>query len=219
MAASAKIQQLESLLRERGLGRALPVAEKPVYEPLPTGRPEIDRQLGGGLPRGAISEVLGPESSGRTALVFSALARATQGGEAAAYIDATDCLDPRSAEQAGIVLERLLWVRCDPRERPRYERVREQPVDQAWQAVNLVAAAGGFGLIVADLGGLSRRKLGAWQRRPWVRLRQAVENTTTVLTVLAERHVAGGAVTVGLGTKDDLGTRDKGQGTRMLEVA
>jgi hypothetical protein len=201
MAASAKLQQLESLLRDRGLGRALPVADKPVYEPLPTGRPEVDRRLGGGLPRGAISEVVGPESSGRTALVFSALAQATQAGEVAAYIDATDCLDPRSAEQAGIVLERLLWVRCDSRERPRYERLREQPVDQAWQAVNLVAAAGGFGLIVADLGGLPRRKLGEWQRRPWVRLRQAIEHTTTALTVLTERHVAGGALTLDLGTR------------------
>jgi len=198
MPASAKIQQLESLLRERGLGRALPAADKPVYEPLPTGRPEIDRKLGGGLPRGAISEVLGPQSSGRTALVFSALARATQAGEVAAYVDSTDCLDPRSAEQAGIVLERLLWVRCDPREQPRYERLRRQPVDQAWQALNLVAAAGGFGLIVADLGGLSRRKLAEWQRRPWVRLRQAIEHTTTALTVLTEHHVAPGACSFSL---------------------
>ena len=214
MAASAKMQQLESLLRERGLGRALPAADKPVYAPLPTGQAEADRRLGGGLPRGAISEVLGPQSSGRTALVFSALAQATQAGELAAYVDATDCLDPRSAEAAGIVLERLLWVRCDPRERPRYERVREQPVDQAWQAVSLIAAAGGFGLIVADLGGLSLRKLGEWQRRPWVRLRQAIENTTTALTVLAERHVAGGAITL------EVGTRDRGQGPRrLLEVA
>lgn len=214
MPASTKLQQLESLLRRRGLGRALPAAEKPVYEPLPTGRPEIDRRLGGGLPRGAISEVLGAQSSGRTALVFSALAQATQAGEVAAYIDAADCLDPRSVEQAGIVLERLLWVRCDPRERPRYERLREQPVDQAWQAVSLVAAAGGFGLIVADLGGLSRRKLAEWQRRPWVRLRQAIEHTATALAVLTEHHVAHGAITLGLGT------RDKGQGTRQLrEVA
>jgi hypothetical protein len=214
MAASAKMQQLESLLREKGLGRALPIADKPVYEPLPTGRPEVDCKLGGGLPRGAISEVLGPQSSGRTGIVFSALAQATQAGEVAAYVDATDCLDPRSAEAAGIVLERLLWVRCDSRERPRYERLREQEVDQAWQAVNLIAAAGGFGLIVADLGGLSLRKLGEWQRRPWVRLRQAIENTTTALTVLAERHVAGGAITL------EIGTRDRGQGTRrLLEVA
>lgn len=107
MSSSAKMQQLESLLREKGFGRALPVAEKPIYEPLPTGLPEVDRKLGGGLPRGAISEVLGPQSSGRTGIVFSALAQATQAGEV------------------------------------------------AWQAVNLIAAAGGFGLIVADLGGLS----------------------------------------------------------------
>ncbi|MEZ5363772.1 MAG: hypothetical protein R2748_15870 [Bryobacterales bacterium] len=217
MAASAKLEQLESLLRDRGLGRALPKADKPVYEPLPTGQADVDARLGGGLPRGVISEVVGPQSSGRTALLFAALARATQAGEVAAYVDATDCLDPRSAEEAGIVLERLLWVRCDPRERPRYERVREQQVDQAWQALNLIAAAGGFGLIVADLGGLPARRLGEWQRRPWVRLRQAIEHTATALTVLTERHVAGGSISVGTGDKGQ-GTRNKGQGW-FLEVA
>jgi hypothetical protein len=106
-------------------------------------------------------------------------------------VDAGDALDPRSAAEAGVVLERLLWVRCDPREPSRYER--EPCPDQAWQAANLVAAAGGFGLIVVDLGGLSQRRLRLWQRRPWVRLRQAVEHTATALTVLAEAHVAGSA--------------------------
>ena len=126
-------------------------------------------------------------------MLFSLLARATQGGEAAAYVDASDSLDPRSALEAGIDLERLLWVRCDPRERPRYERIalKQQQVDQAWQAANLVASAGGFGVIVIDLGGLSKRKLRQWQLRQWVRLKHAVENTPTVLAVLAEAHVAG----------------------------
>jgi hypothetical protein len=55
---------------------------------------------------------VGAASSGCTRLVLSVLAEATRAGEVAAYIDATDCLDPRSAAQAGIVLDRLLWVRC-----------------------------------------------------------------------------------------------------------
>ncbi len=195
MAASASIQALESLLREKGLGRALPKLETPRHPPAPTGLADLDARLGGGLPRGAISEVLGPQSSGRTGLLFSVLARATAAGEAAAYVDATDSLDPRSALQAGIDLERLLWVRCDPRERPRYERIalREQEVDQAWQAANLVASAGGFGVIAIDLGGLDKRKLRQWQLKQWVRLKHAVENTRTVLAVLAEAHVAGSA--------------------------
>ena len=193
MAASAPIKALESLLREKGLGKALPKLEKQRHPPAPTGVADLDERLGGGLPRGSICEVLGPASSGRTGLLFSLLARATQGGEAAAYVDASDSLDPRSALEAGIDLERLLWVRCDPRERPRYERIalKQQQVDQAWQAANLVASAGGFGVIVIDLGGLSKRKLRQWQLRQWVRLKHAVENTPTVLAVLAEAHVAG----------------------------
>ena len=44
-----------------------------------------------------------------------------------------------------------------------------------------------------DLGGLSARRLRAWQRRPWVRLQQAVEHTATALVALAREHVAGSA--------------------------
>lgn len=121
--------------------------------------------------------------------MLSLLARETAAGAAAAYVDATDALDPRSAAEAGVVLEQMLWVRCDPREPRRYERAQHS--EQAWQAANLIAAAGGFGLIALDLGGLSQRRLRAWQRHPWVRLRQAVEHTATALVVLAEAHVTG----------------------------
>ncbi|MBI1356839.1 MAG: hypothetical protein GC160_21075 [Acidobacteria bacterium] len=191
MEGAIQRQRLENLLRESGLGKALPKPETPRYPAVRTGWRELDERLGGGLPRGAISEITGPDSSGRTGLVFSLLARETGEGAAAAYVDATDALDPRSALEAGVDLARLLWVRCDPREAPRYEKA--QRVDQAWQASNLIAAAGGFGLIVVDLGGLAVRRLRQWQRRPWVRLRQAVEHTTTALVVLASDPVAGSA--------------------------
>ncbi len=194
MEALSSRQELEGLLRERGLGKALPKQEKPLYPPAPTGWAELDARLRGGLPRGAISEITGPESSGRTGLTFSLLARETAAGAATAYVDAGDALDPRSAVAAGVILDQLLWVRCDPREPSRYER--QQRPEQAWQAANLIAAAGGFGLIVVDLGGLSRRRLQSWQRRPWVRLQQTLENTSTALVVLAEAHVAGSAAGV-----------------------
>ena len=188
------------MLRKRGLGRALPKQETPDYLPAATGLEQLDAQLGGGLPRGQISEVTGPESSGRTALVFSLLAQATQRGEVAAYIDATDCLDPRSALAAGIALDRLLWIRCDSRERPRYEQIalKQQPVDHAWQAANLVASAGGFGVIVIDLGGLNLRKQREWQRRQWVRLKQAIEHSSTALVTLSERRLVGSVASVSL---------------------
>ena len=194
MKHSAQLQELEGLLRERGLGKALPKQDAPSYPPAPTGWEALDGRLGGGLPRGAISEITGPESSGRTGLIFSLLARETATGAATAYVDACDALDPRSAAEAGVLLEQLLWVRCDPREPSRHER--SQRPDQAWQAANLIAAAGGFGLIVVDLGGFSQRRLRTWQRRPWVRLQQTIEHTATSLVVLAEAHVAGSAAAV-----------------------
>jgi recombination protein RecA len=68
--------------------------------------------LTGGLPRGCLSEIIGPESSGRTSVLIAALAAATQRGEICALIDATDSFHPRSAAAAGVDLSRLLWVRC-----------------------------------------------------------------------------------------------------------
>ena len=69
-------------------------------------------QLTGGLPRGCLTEISGPASSGRSTLILSALAAATQRGEFCAVVDASDALDPQSVVAAGIELERLLWVRC-----------------------------------------------------------------------------------------------------------
>jgi hypothetical protein len=63
--------------------------------------------------------------------------------------------------------------------------------DRAWQAVNLVAAASGFGVIVVDLGEFSRRRLRPWQARQWLRLRRALENTPTVLVLLTGARLTG----------------------------
>jgi hypothetical protein len=62
--------------------------------------------------------------------------------------------------------------------------------DPAWQAVNLVASAGGFGVIVLDLGGVTKYKLREWQSRQWLRLRRAIENSPTSLVILASEHLA-----------------------------
>ena len=192
------IRALEALVRERGFGWTLPKQRKLRRFPVPSGIGWLDSRLGGGLPRGAISEVTGPCSSGRTGLLLTALARVTQAGGIAAYIDATDCLDPRSAGQAGVVLERLLWIRCGAGEKTRRDpgERRLSRMDEAWQTANLVVSAGGFGVVVIDLGGLSRRQLGGLQGRTWARLKRAVEDTPTALIVLAEKHVAGNVADV-----------------------
>lgn len=68
--------------------------------------------LKGGLPLGSITEVVGPECSGRTSFALTFVAQVTQEGRVCAWIDASDTLHPESAAAAGINLSRLLWVRC-----------------------------------------------------------------------------------------------------------
>ena len=68
--------------------------------------------LTGGLPRGCLTEIVGPDSSGRTSVLLATLAAATQRGEICALVDATDSFHPHSAAVAGVDLSRLLWVRC-----------------------------------------------------------------------------------------------------------
>jgi len=206
MPASAALAELQDLLRRHGLGSALPGTPRPEPPPAPTGFQELDDRLGGGLPRGRISEIAGPLSSGRTALLMSLLAGATRRGEAAAYIDRLDSLDPPSAQRAGVVLERLLWVRCGPRTSggdgsgapPRWRPGRRglrrpAPAGQAWQAANLIASAGGFGVVALDLGGIPVREQSDWQARPWFRLQRMIEHTATVFVVLAPRRLAAAA--------------------------
>jgi hypothetical protein len=76
-----------------------------------SGIPQLDA-LTGGFPRGCLTEICGPASSGRTSVLLLALARATQRGEVCALVDASDAFDPASAAAAGMELSRLLWVRC-----------------------------------------------------------------------------------------------------------
>jgi recombination protein RecA len=110
-AGSAEIRRhVEQVLAHRV---AAPFSPPPqlLLERLPTGISALDAQVAG-LPRGSLTEICGPASSGRTTLLVAALAVATQRGEACCLIDATDAFDPHSAAAAGVELRRLLWVRC-----------------------------------------------------------------------------------------------------------
>jgi RecA/RadA recombinase len=77
-----------------------------------TGIPSIDAMLEGGLPVGAITEVVGPECSGRTAFALSFVAQLTQSAKVGAWVDVSDTLHPESATASGVDLRRLLWIRC-----------------------------------------------------------------------------------------------------------
>ncbi len=109
--ASALRIQIEASLAHRIPSALTPVA-KAIRPVLPTGVETVDELVGGGLPVGAISEFAGPESSGRTSLALSFLARITQAARVGVWIDVEDGFDPESAAAAGVDLQRLLWVRC-----------------------------------------------------------------------------------------------------------
>ena len=107
MGTAALKAELESVL-----GSSLfSFREKPAPQTISTGIEEVDSECGG-LPRGAITEIVGAPSSGRTALLYSILAEATARGEACALVDASDAFDPVSAAAAGIDFQELLWIRC-----------------------------------------------------------------------------------------------------------
>ena len=114
--ASAIRVQIESALAHK-IPSALTPAARLIRPVTATGIAALDAALDGGLPVGAISELCGPECSGRTGVALSFLARLTQDkfcaqGKFCAWIDASNALDPLSAAAAGVSLSRMLWVRC-----------------------------------------------------------------------------------------------------------
>ena len=107
---------LEALLRARKLDNtltsALPAPDLlPEQLVIPTGAAALDERLHGGVPRGQISEIVGPRSSGRASLLVAMLAGATTRGEIAALVDPLDMFDVASAQACGVELGRLLWIR------------------------------------------------------------------------------------------------------------
>ena len=109
--ASALRLQIESTLA-RKIPSALTPAPKMMRPVAATGIEPLDDVLRGGLPIGAISEMVGPECSGRTSMALSFLAQMTQAGKVCCWIDVSNAFDPASAAATGVDLARLLWVRC-----------------------------------------------------------------------------------------------------------
>src|SRR5512146_2062800 len=114
--ANHALATLETAPRARKLDRTLTTALPPLERHdesalIPTDVTALDACLRGGLPRGQLSEIAGPHSSGRTTLGLQTIAASTRRGEIAALVDTFDRLDVTSAADAGIDLDRLLWVR------------------------------------------------------------------------------------------------------------
>lgn len=185
---------LESLLRTRKLDVTLDSLSlargKLACDVAATGIASLDEALGGGLTRGHLSEFVGARSSGRTTLLYSALAAAAARGEAVALVDTHDRFDPESADTAGLDLSKLLWVR------------ESGDAARALKAANLVLQAGGFGLVAFDLADAPGRVLRQFPHTTWMRIARVIEGSQTVAVLVGSEHIARspGGSTISLGT-------------------
>jgi hypothetical protein len=200
MPSSAALRhKIESDLQHR-YPAALTPAPRTIREVASTGIPAIDELLQGGLPVGAISELKGPPSSGRTNIALSFLSNRTRDGGVCAWVDAGDALDPESAAANGVSLQKLLWVRCtdspsiqQPSQSKLSTRRSMQPwtrLDQAIRATDLLLQAGGFAAIVLDLADESIEHGRRIPLATWFRFRQAADRTRCSLVVLGRASYA-----------------------------
>ncbi|WP_417562073.1 recombinase RecA [Microbacterium sp.] len=135
---------LESALaqidRQFGKGSVMRLGsdERAPVEVIPTGSIALDVALGvGGLPRGRIIEIYGPESSGKTTLTLHAIANAQRAGGIAAFIDAEHALDPEYAQKLGVDIDQLLVSQPDTGE-------------QALEIADMLIRSGAIDLVVID---------------------------------------------------------------------
>ena len=191
MRAALSKAEIETEIASR-FSDAFKLHEKGPAELLSSGIPQIDT-FTGGLPRGAISEIFGPASSGRTSFMLSALAYATTHDEVCAIVDTNNVFDPASASRAEINLERLLWIRC------------ANNLEHAFKATDLLLQGGGFGLVILDLADVpskdARRIISSW----WYRFRRTLEATPTALVVIVEESCAKSCAALALELKQETG--------------
>lgn len=242
---------VEALLRERKLDRTLTstLPDRLHEEAVAAlGIDTLDRALAGrdgpqdnavgGLPRGHVSEVVGPASSGRTSVAWAALAAATKRGESVALIDTFDRFDPPTADACGIELSKLLWVRgqalskttgaIDPAWLPGVRAVSgpgtflERVIDRAIKALNLVVQSGVCTLVVIDLVDVPATALRRLPASTWFRIERAIEGSDTAVLILAAvpvaRSAGGRSITMQVGNRDP-GVVWKGNHDRNRRVA
>lgn len=131
---------LAQIERQFGKGSVMRLGseERAPVEVVPTGSIALDVALGiGGLPRGRIIEIYGPESSGKTTLTLHAIANAQRAGGIAAFIDAEHALDPDYAAKLGVDIDALLVSQPDTGE-------------QALEIADMLIRSGSIDLIVVD---------------------------------------------------------------------
>jgi len=131
---------MEQIKKQYGKGAIMRLGEKPLekIEVLPTGIFALDLALGvGGIPKGRVVEIFGPEASGKTTICLSIIAETQKRGGVAAFIDAEHALDPEWAQIIGVDLDNLLISQPDTGE-------------QALEITETLIRSGGVDLVVID---------------------------------------------------------------------
>jgi len=169
------IDVLRRLLSER-----FPPALARSAAALRTETPALDEAGGGGLPLGAITEVVSLRpSSGGQLLILKLLTVTRRQRRRVALVDGIDAFDPRSHEPAG--LEHLLWVRC-------------HTLDETMQAADILAHDANLALVMLDLRGFTGPELRRVPASTWYRLQRAIERSDTALLVLTTQPLVSSAV-------------------------
>lgn len=202
MSALARLD-LEQLLQARKLATALwtgPADASVRPQTASTDIAAIDAELDGGWPKGQVSEIIAPPSTGASWLSCLSLAAATRRGELAALIDPLDMFDPESAATAQIVWPYLLWVRGDgARSLERSSGAASSREERrAWgcllersiKALALVLQAEGFGVVVLDWQSVPPDFIKQLPWTTWRRVQRLVEGRETACLVLQNEPLA-----------------------------
>jgi recombination protein RecA len=137
-ALDTAVSQIERAYGKGSIMRMVDVSNKMVVEVIPTGSIALDLALGvGGIPRGRITEIYGPESSGKTTLCYHVIAEAQKMGGIAAFIDTEHALDPSYARKCGVDLENLFISQPDTGE-------------QALEITETLVRSGAIDVVVID---------------------------------------------------------------------
>jgi len=161
----------------KGVAKLREFAELRQAERVLTGVTPFDR-LTGGLVKGGICELTGPEGGGKRGVVFSIVANLTKANNICAVVDASDSFDPPSAEKSGVRLEKILWVKCggDPK--------------KAVLATDYLIQSGLFGGVWLDLSLADEDFLDRMPSSYWFRFKVGLKDTAAVLLVtLAETRL------------------------------